>query len=108
MFGAMGARQMEKMMKQLGIKSEPIDADEVIIKAKDKEIIISNPQITKINMKGAESFQIAGDVSERPREKFSEDDIKMIAEQTGKTEEEAKKALEETGDIAAAIMKLKS
>ena len=85
MFGALGARQMEKMMKQMGIKSETIDADEVIIKSKDKEIVISNPHVTKIDMKGTQSFQIAGEVSERSRESFSEDDIKMIAEQTGKT-----------------------
>ncbi len=97
---------MEKMMKQMGIKSESIDAEEVIIKQADKEIVISNPQITKINMKGAESFQIAGEVSERGREKFSEEDIKMVVEQTGKSEVDVKKALEETNDIAEAIMKL--
>ena len=104
----MSDRAMEKAMKQMGIKSENIEADEVIIKCKGKDIIISNPSITKIDMKGAESFQIAGEVSERGREKFSEDDIKMIAEQTGKTEVEAKKALEDTNDIAEAIMKLKT
>ena len=107
----LGEKQMGKMMKQMGIKTEHIDAEEVIIKTKDKDIIISNPQITKIDMKGAESFQIAGDVSERakePKEKFGEEDIKMIAEQTEKTKEEAKQALEETGNIAEAIMKLKA
>ena len=108
MFGAMGAKQMEKMMKQMGIKSESVEADEVIIRQADKEIVISNPQITKINMKGADSFQIAGEVSERPKEKFSDEDIKMIVDSTGKTEDEAKQALNETGDIAEAIMKLKA
>ena len=58
-------------------------------------------------MGGQESFQIAGEVSERSPEKFSPDDIKLIVDQTGCTEDEAKKALEETGDIAAAIMKIK-
>jgi len=104
----LGEKQMEKMMKQMGIKSEHIDAEEVVIKTKDMDIVISNPSITKINMKGAQSFQIAGEVSERGREKFSDEDVKMIAEQTGLSEEEAKTALEETGDIAEAIMKLKA
>jgi len=103
----MGEKQMEKMMKQMGIKTDHIDATEVIIKCKDKDIIVSNPQITKIDMKGAQSFQIAGEVSERGKEKFSDEDIKMVADQTGKTMAEAKLALDETGDIAEAIMKLK-
>ena len=100
-------KMMEKAMKQMGIKSEEILAEEVIIKTSEKEIVISNPQITKINMAGQESFQIAGEISERSSEKFSQEDIKLIIEQTGASEEDSKQALEETGDIAAAILKLK-
>ena len=103
----MGARQMEKMMKQMGIQNQPIDAVEVIIKGKDKELIISDPQVTKITMQGQVTYQIIGEAVERSAEKFSEEDVKMIVEQTGSSEEDAKKALEETGDIAEAIMKLK-
>ena len=108
MFPKMNPKQMEKMMKQMGIKSENISAEEVIIKTEDKEIIISNPQVTKVKMGGQETFQIVGQISERKKEKFSEDDVKMIVEQTSSSEEDAKKALEETGDIAEAIMKLKA
>lgn len=109
MFGKLGARQMEKMMKQMGVKSESIDATEVIIKTADKEIVVSEPQITEIEMKGERSFQVVGKVSERPLgSKFSDEDIKMITDQTGAGEEDAKKALEEEGDIAKAIMKLKA
>ena len=108
MFGAMGAKQMEKMMKSMGIKTDKIDAEEVIIRTKDKDIVISNPEITAIEMKGEKSYQVVGPSEERPREKFSKDDIKMVMDQTGCNEEDAKKALEETGDIAEAIMKLKA
>ena len=101
-------KQLEKAMKQLGVKSEEIEAEEVIIKTPEKDIVISNAQVSRINMMGQESFQISGDISERPREKFTLDDIKMIMEKTGATAEEAAKALEETGDIAEAILKLKS
>ena len=59
-------------------------------------------------MKGEKSFKVVGPSEERLKEKFGVDDIKMIVEQTGASEEDAKKALEEEGDIAAAIMKLKS
>lgn len=107
MFGGMSAKQMEKMMKQMGIKTEQIEAREVVIKGRDKEIVISEPQVTKIKMAGQDTFQIMGRVSEREKEKFSEEDVKMVAEQAGVSEEEARKALEEEGDIAAAIMKLK-
>ena len=98
---------MEKMMKQMGIKSVEIPAEEVLIKTSDKEIVISNPHVTKINMQGKETFQIMGEVSERSKEAFSEDDIEMIKEQTDASEEDIKKTLEETKDIAETIMKLK-
>jgi nascent polypeptide-associated complex subunit alpha len=102
---------MEKMMKQMGIKSDEIEAEEVLIKCKDRNIVIRNPQITKIGMHGQESLQIIGEMEDAPKEakevKFSEDDVKTVMEQTGKSEEEARSALEETKDIAQAIMKLK-
>lgn len=100
-------KQMEKMARQMGIKMDPIDAQEVIIKTPDKDIIITNPQVAKVNMMGQESFQISGDVSETSREKFSEADIKLIMEKTGASKEQSRQALEETGDIADAILKLK-
>jgi len=99
-------RQMQRMMKQLGIKSEEIEANEVIIKKKDgSELQIREPQVLIIEMQGQKSFQITGKISEA----ISEEDIKMVAQQTNKTEEEAKKALERNkGDIAKAILELQS
>ncbi|MEM5814761.1 MAG: nascent polypeptide-associated complex protein [Candidatus Aenigmatarchaeota archaeon] len=107
MFGGMDKRQMEKMMKQLGIKSEELDAAEVIIKTRGKDIIISQPQVTKVNMGGTETFQIAGKVTERAAEAFSKDDIDMVMEQTGASEHAAREALRSEGDLAKAILKLK-
>jgi len=98
-------RQMEQMMKKLGMNSDEIAAKEVVIKCSYKDIVISDPQVTKINMQGHDTFQIMGNVSERPL--IREEDVKMVAEQTGASEEEAKSALKETGDIAGAILKLK-
>ncbi|MEM7820142.1 MAG: nascent polypeptide-associated complex protein [Candidatus Aenigmatarchaeota archaeon] len=98
---------MEKMVKQLGITTENIPADQVIIRSGSKEIVIDKPNITKVKIAGQDTFQIIGEISERLKEKFSEDDVKLVASQAGASMDDAKKALEETGDIAAAIMKLK-
>jgi len=107
--GNMDPKKMQKMMGKLGIKTEEIEADEVIIKGK-KNIVIKNPQVVSIDMQGQKSFQISGDVSEGESEveAFSDEDIKLVAEQAGVSEEEARKALEESNaDIAKAILDLK-
>ena len=98
---------MEKAMRQMGIQTVEIPATEVIIKTPEKDLIISNPQVSKVSMGGQETFQIVGEVSEKSSEKFSKEDIQMIVEQTGCTEDEATDSLEQTGDIAEAILKLK-
>jgi len=107
MFGGMDKRQMEKMMKQMGIASEEVDATEVVIKTRNNEILISNPQVTKVKMGGTATFQIAGDVTERTVEKFSKEDVNIVMEQTGADETEAREALKKEGDLAAAILALK-
>jgi nascent polypeptide-associated complex subunit alpha len=101
-------KKIQSMMSKLGINQEEIQADRVIIEQEDKNIIIEKPQIVKINMQGNESFQISGNISEESKEeKIKEQDIKQVAEKTGKSKEEAKKALEEAnGDLAEAILSL--
>ena len=103
----LGGRQMEKMMKQLGIATENVPAEQVIIRGGIKDIVIDRPSVTKVKMGDQETFQIIGEVSERPVQRFSADDAKLVAAQTGASEAEAARALNETGDIAAAILKLK-
>jgi nascent polypeptide-associated complex subunit alpha len=98
---------MEKMMKQMGIASEELEATEVIIKTKGKDILISSPQVTKVKMGGTATFQIAGEVTERQADVFSVDDVNMVMEQTGANEHAAKEALKSEGDLAKAILKLK-
>jgi len=107
MFPSINPRDMQKMMKKLGMRQEEIDAKEVIIICNDKKLIISNPQVSKIQAMGQETIQVIGNIEEQPLAKFSQDDIETVIEQTNCTEQEAKKALEETNDIAEAILKLK-
>ncbi|HDD72622.1 MAG TPA: nascent polypeptide-associated complex protein [Candidatus Aenigmarchaeota archaeon] len=100
-------KQLERLAKRMGIQATQIDAEEVIIKTPNKDIVIKNPQVSKINMMGQETFQVTGDVEEREKEKFTEEDIELVSEQAGVSLEDARKALEETNDIAEAILKLK-
>lgn len=100
----MDPKAMKQAMKKLGMKQEEIEATEVIIKCGDKEIVIKDPQVMKINMMGQDSIQITGTITERDAEVFNEEDIKTVMEQTGCDEKTAKELLQEQGDIAAAIL----
>lgn len=105
--GKINPRQMQAMMKQFGIKSEELDAERVIFELKDKRLVIEDPTVQAIDMQGQKTYTVMGEAKEEDRG-IPEEDVKMVAEQTGKSEEDAKKALEESnGDIAKAIMKLK-
>jgi len=105
--GGVNPKQMGQMMKRFGIKNAEIDAKEVIIILNNgKKLRIANPQVQSIEMQGNKTYTIAGKEIEEGG--VPEEDIQMVAEQTGASKENAKKALEETnGDIAEAIMKLK-
>ena len=110
MFPGMNPRKMQQMMKKMGIAQQEVEATEVIIKCADKEIVITNPQVSKVNMMGQQTYQIVGEEHERELStapEISEDDIKTVMEQAKVDKEKAKEALEKAGgDIAKAIMAL--
>ncbi|MDA3836789.1 MAG: nascent polypeptide-associated complex protein [Nanoarchaeota archaeon] len=101
-------KQMQAMMKKMGISQNEILASKVIIEKKDGErLIIDEPNVIKIKMQGQTSFQITGeDRIETAEVEDSSEDISIIMEKTGCTKEEAKEALEKTGDLTDAIMEL--
>ena len=102
----MNPRQMQRMLAQMGIKTEEIKANEVVIRKEDGEIIIREPQIVAMDVQGLRSFQITGRVEEKKSE-FPEDDIRLVMEQAKATREKALEALRASkGDIAGAILKL--
>ncbi len=101
----MDPKQMARMMKQMGINTQEISAERVIIETADEKIIVEPAQVTKISMQGQDSFQIAGSV--RTEASINEEDVELIMEKTGASREDAAAALEKSGgDIAAAIMEL--
>ena len=111
MFPGMNPRKMQQMMKQMGIQQVEVPATEVIIKAEDKDLIITNPQVSKVNMMGQETYQIVGEVHEQSKNTtpdLSEEDIQTVMDQTGCSAEEAKTTLEKNqGDLAETILELK-
>ena len=108
----MDPRAMKAMMAKMGIRSTDVEARKVTIECDGMDIIVENPQVTKIEMQGVTSFQVAGTVSEQERKdavEINDDDIRMVQESTGITDaEEVRAALEAAnGDIARAILALK-
>lgn len=101
------SKKMRQMLKMAGIKLEEVNASEVIIKRETGDLIIEEPQVMKLIMKDQVMFQVMGKIKERL---FSEEDVKLVMEQTGiKDRKKVEDALKESkGDIAEAIMKLKS
>ena len=107
--GKMNPRQLNQLMKRFGINVREIkNVEKIIIQTDTKEYIFEDAEVTVMDAQGQKTYQISGTpkIVER-KEVIPEGDIDLVAEQTGKTKEEAKKALEKTkGDIAEAILKL--
>jgi len=108
--GGMNPKQMQKLMNQMGIKSEELQAERVVIEKSDgSKIVIESPSVTVIEMGGQKSFQIAGNTMEEKAGAAStpEDDAAFVMKETGCSLEQAEKALREAGgDIAKAILSL--
>ena len=103
-------RQMERAMRQMGVKMQELEGvEEVVIKLPDREIVIPGAQVTLTEMSGQRSYQVVGrEIERKSALEVSEDDIKLVMEQTGVDREAAALALKGTsGDIAEAILKLK-
>jgi nascent polypeptide-associated complex subunit alpha len=110
-------REAKRMMQRMGMNMDSIpDVEVVIIRTGSKEIIIDQPEVAILQVQGQRIFQVAGGtVTEKTPERsasapaVSEEDARLVADQTGKSVEEAKKALEECeGDLAKAILLLQT
>ena len=105
--GGVNPKQMAGMMKKMGISQENLPVRKVIFEMADGNLVIEEPDVMRIKMQGQESYQITGEAVEESTESFSEEDVTLVAEKSGKSEDEAKKALENSdGDIAEAIVEL--
>lgn len=117
--GGMNPKQLQAMMKQMGITMEDIeDVEEVIIRTPTVDIVITEAEVSKMIARGqGTTWQVAGKESRRPRApaqppapagpKFTDDDVALVAEQANVSKDEARKALEAAnGETAEAILKL--
>ena len=103
----MNSRRMKKMMNQMGIDVEEMDdVEEVVMKTKDKKLVIEDPEVTAMDAQGQKTYQVVGE----PKEKQHVDpqDVEIVAQKADVGEEEAEEKLKETdGDLAEAISELK-
>jgi len=120
--GGLDPRKMQQMMKQMGIDVDELDAEEVIIRKSDgDELVFENPDITVMDARGQETYQVVGEPESREAsagavESGDEDaasgaipdsDVELVAQRTGASEDDAREALEATdGDLAAAVERL--
>ena len=106
-------REMRRLMRQL--KAKEIDAYEVIIKARDGDYIVEDPQVMAMEIQGQKMLQVIGEMKKIEVEKkeeeplYTEEDVQLVMQQTGCSKEEARKALEEAnGEPAEAIISIMS
>ena len=111
-------REAKRMMQRMGMSMDGVeDVTEVIIRTSSKDIVIEQPEVAILNMQGQRIYQVVGGtITEKASEHagasrpvVSEEDARLVADQTGKTVDEAKRALIECeGDLAKAILLLQS
>jgi nascent polypeptide-associated complex subunit alpha len=111
-------REQKRMMQRMGMNMDAVsDVKQVVIQTADKDIVIEEPEVMIMNVQGQKMYQIiGGDVSEQApgqtlkaeaKPAFSEEDVQLVADQTGKSLEQAKEALKDCGgDLAKAILLL--
>ncbi|MFP3130279.1 MAG: nascent polypeptide-associated complex protein [Nitrososphaeria archaeon] len=108
-------RDMRRMLEKMGIEIEELqNVKEVIIRTDKEEYFIKKPTVNLVKMQGTLSFEIMGgeftknqlEIKEATLE-IKEDDVLLVARETGVSKEVAEKVLRESnGDIALAILKI--
>ena len=120
--GGLDPSKMQQMMKQMGIDIDEIDAEEVIIRTSDEELVFTDADVQRMGAQGQETYNIVGSPETRERGAseieadddtddsdgaIPQDDIDLVAQRTGASEDAARDALEATdGDLAAAVDRL--
>jgi len=115
-------RQVKQAMRKLGIETEDLeDVQDVVIRTKSKQYIITDASVTIMQAQGQKTYQITGETEILPLTQtpvsqksvaptplpIPEDDIKLVMSQTGASRERSIEALKATdGQPAEAIIKL--
>jgi nascent polypeptide-associated complex subunit alpha len=124
--GGLDPRKMQQMMKQMGIDVDELDAEEVVITKSDGEqLVFDDPDITVMDARGQETYQVVGEPESREAgsgrasavesgesgdsgaSEIPDADVEIVAQRASATEDDAREALEATdGDLAAAVERL--
>ncbi|ELZ11366.1 nascent polypeptide-associated complex protein [Natrinema thermotolerans DSM 11552] len=119
--GGLNPRKMEQMMEQMGIDVEDIDAEEVIIRTDEYDLVFDDAEVTKMDARGQETYQVIGspeeveagsaggsaDTGGDAGSSIPDEDVELVATRAGVSEDEAREALEDAdGDLAAAVESL--
>ena len=116
-------RAMERQMRRMGVDFQQLDSvTEVLIRFPDRELVRSEPQVVKMKAQEEDVYQIVGRSEERSltvsseaeegapapvAERFSDEDVQLVASQANVSEEEAREALRSAeGNLARAIIAL--
>jgi nascent polypeptide-associated complex subunit alpha len=125
--GPRNARQMQMMMRRLGMKTEEVhDVEEVIIRTRKEDHVIASPEVTIVTVQGVRTYQVVGNAQVRPRGSATapppggaveppaptgppEEDVELVMSQANVEREEAIAALKATeGAPAEAILHILS
>ena len=117
-------RQVEAMMRRLGMSTETVPGvEEVIVRTKTQEHVFRTPEVTILTVQGVRTYQVVGTPETRPRSAGPpapggpgssyapagppEEDVNLVMEQANVSREEALEALlQAKGEPAEAIMRL--
>ena len=64
--GGLDPRKMKQMMKQMGIEVTEIDANEIVIRTDDEELVFTDVEVQRMDAQGQATYQIVGDPESRP------------------------------------------
>ena len=83
--GKINPRQMNQMMRRLGINVKSIDnVEKIIIQTDSKEYIFEDAEVTIMDAQGQKTYQITGNpIIKNRSEDTKKEDIKLIMDQTG-------------------------
>ena len=91
-------RQSKRMLEKMGLNLEEMpNIEEVVIKTKEKDLIIKSPQVSKLKSKGIDMYQVMGNDTEeiiKEENKISEEDVLLVSQQANVSEDIARNAFE--------------
>ena len=65
--GGLNPRKMKQMMKQMGIDITEIDAEEIVIRTADEELVFTDAEVQRMDAQGQATYQIVGQPETRER-----------------------------------------